>query len=579
MAVDTTMEPVAPFDPEDAPEEVAIPAANLGLVIGRGGSTITMLTKATGCKIEVPKRAKGEEDAGDVMISLKGTPEQRRQAATAILDATKGGDPADYAARAQGALVIQHELGGFDKEAWCHWRLVPFEREHGCRVEMGRRAVKIWAAGRGKVLGGAQAELAKKAAEEAIAEARECVELIVEAKPEFCPEEHVRYDPAVFPLIYSHGVLVHVPRPLEGRVPVKIVGPPKVAKDAADMLEARFIKGKSTASVLQAPGQVQNMDESMLAEFQGDLEALQQEHKVKVHVGEAVLWISGTNDEGVANARGMLMEMLVFYYPELFYKMVGIRKNKELFSKIRGDIDLLVLASAPMGLALDSGDGSAWICGKVRDPLVNRIRKIEKEWNDYHFEMELADYGACMWLLGPKGTGDFLCRMQADCGAKMKVCPQTLRVIVEGEPHQIKEAEKLIKDALKKLEAKKRHEEENGIQVKVREIQSDHTPHMSDVLSRLAKLDALKTAKKIAEKREELKKWEDEFRPAGDAPAAGAGGAGAGGGGGAGGSGGADDDAGGGGGRDRSRSRGRAGQRPQEEREHGQTVTRETIVD
>ena len=64
----------------------------------------------------------------------------------------------------------------------------------------------------------------------------------------------MKYDPAVFPLIYSHGVLVHVPRPLEGRIPVKIVGPPKAAKDAADMLEARFIKGKSTASVLQAPG-------------------------------------------------------------------------------------------------------------------------------------------------------------------------------------------------------------------------------------------------------------------------------------------------------------------------------------
>merc|ERR1711871_484273 len=153
-------------------------------------------------------------------------------------------------------------------------------------------------------------------------------------------------------------------------------------------------------------------------------------------------------------------------------------------------------------MSLDLKEGSVWICGKHNEEVQKQVNAVIKYFFQHYWEMTLADYGAAMWLLGPKGTGDYLGRMMADSGAKMKVDPVNKMVCAEGEPHQIKEAKRLVEDALRRLEAKKRQEDAaGGPQVKARVLQGEHGSHMANVLSKLAMLDAKNTARIIKERR------------------------------------------------------------------------------
>eukprot|EP00929_Paragymnodinium_shiwhaense_P026121 TRINITY_DN15595_c0_g2_i1.p1 TRINITY_DN15595_c0_g2~~TRINITY_DN15595_c0_g2_i1.p1 ORF type:complete len:535 (+),score=119.95 TRINITY_DN15595_c0_g2_i1:85-1689(+) len=494
----------------DAPEHIDVPEANVGIIIGRGGATIQRLCKATGCQIEVP-RSRQTDSEGNIRVGLTGTPHSRQLAIAAIGDAIAGGDPEDHAARCEGALVIQHDLNSFDREAWAAWRLVPTEHEFGVHVDMGRRALKVWTSGRGRYLSGAVAERAKAAVDTALAEAKKLDELILDAKIELEPE-NAKFDTSVNPLIYQHGLLVFANRPEDGRIPIKITGPTGPVADAIHLLEAKYVKGRFTASVLQAVGQLQGMSGSMALDFERDLRSLEQECKVKVKVGHAVIMISGTNQEIVLNARGTLREMLAFYFPEGFKLKREIRPNRTLFERLGADPGLRKLtAPAHSALAFDATEGSAWICGKDIAGIEKRVDEVIRVFFENYWEMELADYGAAMWLLGPKGTGDYMNRMQADSGARMKVDPVRCLVCAEGKPAQIKEAERLVKDALRRLENKKKAEEVNGIQVKARELQSEHPPHMQTVLQKLAMLEAKNTARKMKERRAEIAAWQAEI--------------------------------------------------------------------
>eukprot|EP00927_Polykrikos_kofoidii_P079325 TRINITY_DN76107_c0_g1_i1.p1 TRINITY_DN76107_c0_g1~~TRINITY_DN76107_c0_g1_i1.p1 ORF type:complete len:608 (-),score=114.01 TRINITY_DN76107_c0_g1_i1:175-1935(-) len=531
---------------DDAPEEVEVPESEIGRVIGRAGSVIQRLIKATGCQIEIPKKGANTPVADVICVKLNGNPEQRRLAAAAIRDAARGGDAEDHAARAEGAMVLPHELSNFDREAWATWRMVPVEREHGVRVEMGRRAARVWvsektqtkamaavpaapkAKGKGssgkdvdrtssahkppRVLTGDEAESVRAAVQTVLGEALQLAEAIVEAKPETEPEM-ATYDAAVFPLVYQHGLLLFVPRPENGRIPIKISGMAQPVEDAAAILEARYVKGKSTASVLQAPDQIQTMAIGMQSDFERDIAELETEYKVKVKPGYAVIWVTGANEESVCTARDTLKEMLLFYMPDGFCILKGLNKSKQMFELLRGDAELRVLSSKPgSAISFDNKEGTVWICGPYRDEIKQRLDSIIREWSENHWEMDLEDYGAAMWLLGPKGSGDYLKRMEGESGTKMKVCPIALKVMAEGPPARIREAEKLVREAMEKLEEKKKKEAETGLQVKSRELQSDHPPHMKLVLEKLAKLEADALAKKMAERRKEHQAMDEERR-------------------------------------------------------------------
>jgi len=432
-------------------DTVDVPEDSVGLVIGRAGNVINRLIKATGCRIEVPRNKKANEE-GLVQVQLKGTAEQCRLAADAIKDIIKGGDAEDHAARAEGALVMQHDLQNFDREAWVAWRLVATEKEFGVKVDMGRRALRVWATG-GKPIVGAVAQKLRAAAETAITQAQELIELVVDALIEHEPDGAM-YDRAVAPLVDQYGVKIWVPRPEGGTVPIKIVGPDEPARACAALFEARYVKGKFTASVLQVPGQVQSMAGEMSSDYENDIKALESEFKVKLTQGHSMLWIAGNNAEAVANARQTIRDMLLFYFPTLFFLRKEIHPSAVEW--LRSDEDMRLLRSkAECVIVLDEKEGSAWIAGPLREQVQKRIEVVLERFSREHWEMDLEDYGVAMWLLGPKGSGDFLHRMQVESGAKIKVCPNALKAIVEGKEKAVADGKRLILDGLKKLEEKK----------------------------------------------------------------------------------------------------------------------------
>lgn len=502
---------------DEAPQSVQVPAKAVGMVIGAAGSVLKKLQTSTGCKIEIPGagRKGGISEDELVTIQLSGVDAQRRVASAAILDIANGGDPDDHAGKAQGAMVIRHGLEGFERPSWVAWRLVPTEKEHGVKAEMGKSAVRFWARGR-RALTGADSAALRAAAEAAIALARELLEITVEARLEFDAENAVPFDAAVYPLVCQHGVLVRVQRPEAGVVPITVVGPADAARETAAMLEARYVKGKSTASVLQVPGQIQSMEDQMAGDFERDLKALEDDAKVKVTKSSTILWIVGANEEGVNEARHILREMLAFYFPDEFLLVKDIKRGA--IERLHEDEEMRVLTSKPgCAVAFDRFEGTVWICGSASRAAVKaRIDAVVAKWSEENWEHDLPDFGSAMWLLGPRGTGDFLHRMSRDSGAKMKVDPNHLKVYAEGTPRQVAEAKRLVMEALDKLEDKKKRELETGPELKVKPILSDAPPHMKAILEKLAELNE---RKRVELQQQRIKEWEAMRAPPPEPPA------------------------------------------------------------
>merc|ERR1719195_272547 len=117
---------------EEPPWSVEIWKEQVQYVLGPEGSTIKRLEKATKCQIEVKRPLKGrgkkgkhrdEDDNGQVKVFIRGGPAQRLTAAEIIRAVAEGDDPEDHIARAEGHMLVPHEIRHPDREAWARWRL------------------------------------------------------------------------------------------------------------------------------------------------------------------------------------------------------------------------------------------------------------------------------------------------------------------------------------------------------------------------------------------------------------------------------------------------------------------------
>jgi len=326
---------------------------------GRGAKR---LMEATGCSMEVPRPVPGKPEGALVGVRLSGNTKQRRLAAQALAEVLEGADAEDAAAGIEGAVVLPHGLEHDGRREWLAWRLTPLEQELGVGAELSRGAVRLRLAS-GAPLGGDVAERARVAAEAAAEEARALLELTVEVPSELGPEAG-DFEAAVAPLAEQYGLLLRALEPRDGIVPLHVLGPPDPARGAAAILWARFVHGKATATVLQAPGRVQAMSRQMTADFERDLQDLEADCHVQVHQVETMLWIAGTEPKPVARARQVLQEMLLFYLPEDFAWHRGLEPSA--VKQLRQSPELRRAAARPdCALVLEclGGEGTVWACG------------------------------------------------------------------------------------------------------------------------------------------------------------------------------------------------------------------------
>merc|ERR1712216_541613 len=82
-----------------------------------------------------------------------------------------------------------------------------------------------------------------------------------------------------------------------------VLGPPEAVNDASNILRLRFVQGKAVATVLTLPGQLQNIPAAMKADYEGDVQALQQELGVQVQAGNVAALIIGTGEDAVGKAK------------------------------------------------------------------------------------------------------------------------------------------------------------------------------------------------------------------------------------------------------------------------------------
>jgi len=381
----------------EAPWSVEVPQKQVNFLLGPNGETLKRLCKATGCDIEVSRQKQkgnktksvsyggqtqfyedadggGEDDEVKVKVFIRGVAKKRLVAAEVLTAVANGEDPEDLAARAEGALVLPHELQHPDREAWARWRLLTAAHALGATGHLGRRTLRL-ALTSGAALAGPAAGAARAAAEEVLQEAMGLVEIKVEALDALEPEEAAS-DLGVAPLVDQYGVMVQVcdqdDNALSEFITVRLFGPPDGARDAADLLAARFVHAKATASILQVPGEVQAMPSEHAADFAGDVEALEAEFQVTVHRGKTALWISGANADKVAETRKTLQEMLQFYLPAAFHLVEGLQAAA--IQKLLEDQDLGVLmAREDCVVMVDELTRSVWICGKQRAAVLSRI--------------------------------------------------------------------------------------------------------------------------------------------------------------------------------------------------------------
>jgi len=450
------------FDPGSS---IDVPEENIAMLIGRAGANIKRLQSQSGCKITIPK-----ERSNPMKVDLAGTLEQRKHAIKAVKDLIAGGDVEDQFAAADGAMVLPHGLvneeGGskFDHQAWAAWRLIPVEREYGVRVEMGKKAVRLYATS--GALRGRAAEDVRAATENVLSQARALCEATVSAKPELEPE-NVKFEPGVHALIDQSGVLVHAPVPEDGVVPIKVVGTEKPARDVVSLLEEKYVNGKFIHSVLHAPDQLTNMEEETRTNFLQDVQHLETEKAVKINEGGTCLWLAGADQFAVDEARSMLKEMLEFYVEKGFARIEGLNQRM-IDEKLRPDASLRQLRSradcaVSFDITLDGDKCTAWIAGeKALNAVKTRITAMMDTWASEHWELTLEDMGVAYWLLGPQGSGTILNQMMHESGTKIKVDPIYLTVTAEGSPEGIEKAKALILQSIERLEAKKREKPAGG---------------------------------------------------------------------------------------------------------------------
>eukprot|EP00405_Crypthecodinium_cohnii_P036043 CAMPEP_0206536324 /NCGR_PEP_ID=MMETSP0325_2-20121206/6684_1 /ASSEMBLY_ACC=CAM_ASM_000347 /TAXON_ID=2866 /ORGANISM="Crypthecodinium cohnii, Strain Seligo" /LENGTH=613 /DNA_ID=CAMNT_0054033519 /DNA_START=18 /DNA_END=1859 /DNA_ORIENTATION=+ len=483
-----------------APTSVEIRSSEIGQLVGRGGQVLKRLIAGTGCKIEIPHSRKDDDDEDRVVfVELNGSEAARRKAAAAIREVLEeGGEAEDIAARAAGSIVVQHGLEERHRQSWLVWRLTAFESEFGFRAEVGRRCIRLKEARKGSLKGENRKKVEELVQKWVQYAQEEVVELEVETRPETEPE-NAHHDKALAPLVDQHGVLLWVPKPEDDVVKVKVTGPTEPARDAALLIKARYSQGKFTASVLQVSGQVQGMIEEMAADFANDIRNLESEYDVRVKESAHIIWVVGENAEGVENGRRTLVEMLPFYLPAGFFLLEGI--PQDVMNDVRMDSGIRNLMAKPdCAISFDRIQETAWICGPHRELVKKRVDEILAKWRSEHWDMDLDNYGVAMWLLGPQGSGQWMHRMMQDSGAKIKACPNALKVWVEGKPPELEAGKALVLDALKKLKDKQEADEANGGRTfKAKEVLSDVPPHMKAIMEKLALLEALKKGGKPPE--------------------------------------------------------------------------------
>jgi len=390
---------------EEAPWSVEVPECQVKFVEGPDGDTLRRLSKALRCEIEVSyrgRKGKGrgrvvhfqgqqqvvEDEDGDegnsktpVKIFIRGGVKQRLAAAEVLEAVAQGDDPEDLIARAEGGIVFPHELQHPDREAWARWRLLSVGYDHGVRAYMSKRMVRLMPRP-GSSLQGEAADKAQVAAEGVIDDAEKLSELSLNARCELEPEDAIS-DGAVAPLVDQYGVIIRVAdeddNAVSETVAVRVIGPTAPAKDAVEMLSARFIKGKKTASILQVIGQVQAMTTGMAKDFANDVRALEAECKVQVHQGQSVVWITGGSDDAVAEARRTLQEMLQFYLPDACLVLSGLTASAA--ERLCQDEALGALMARPdCVVSVDEGaECSAWVCGKHLAAVRQRVDALKRQ--------------------------------------------------------------------------------------------------------------------------------------------------------------------------------------------------------
>jgi len=323
-----------------APDLDEVPDAPVRAAFGQEGGTAKRLRAATGAQGALgPLQGEGTQ--------LPRGSKQRRLAAEAL----RGAGTSE-------ALEVPHGLEGREHEAWLRWRLAALEREQGLRAELGRRTVRCWAPGLGA--GGVPEQL-RAAVEALVAEAEGLAELAVDAPLPPSAEAEALEAP-VLALVEQHGLLVRAQQRRGAAAQLRVIGPPEAARDAAAILWARLAQGKSTALVLQVPGQLQSMPSQMSGDFEADLGAMEEEFEVQVHKYQTALWVAGDGDTTVASAKRTLQEMLQFYLPEGFLLLQGLKPG--VLDQLRGDAELRALMARPdCAVALDAAEGTAWVCG------------------------------------------------------------------------------------------------------------------------------------------------------------------------------------------------------------------------
>lgn len=448
---------------------VSVPQDAVGLLIGPQGSNIKRLMRSTGCKIDVPKRGTPAAEGSEITVTLSGDAKAIEKAQKNIKELIETGCIDDIMDGGDGAMIITHNLPTPGTISWAGWRLIGVEHEHNVRAEIGKQAIRIFANDKAGIQGPAAAAL-KKAAEEVIDTARGLEESIVAVRAELSPD-NVKWDAACAPLVEQWGILVE-PGKIEGRNVVSVLGPQAAARDVSALIEAKYVKGKVTSSVLITPTLIEDLPADMAEDFQRDLKALSEEEGVKVTRGAVSLRLTGKDEEAVARTRGTLRDMLAFYLPEKVAFQHSLKPS--FLEMIREDNVLKGLrARTDSALALDDNEGSVWACGEAMKIVKEKVDALMKRWEVEHWEMELPHFTDAYWLLGPKGTGECLARMARESGAKMKVCPNAQMVWVDGPGAKVEVAKELVLKALKVLEEKRK---ENPEQNRERRWDEDRGP-------------------------------------------------------------------------------------------------------
>lgn len=381
---------------DKVPWHVEILASQLKFVEGPENTILERIEKATKCKLRVDRPRKSQvkaisyggqtqyldnDEDGDgnksVKVFINGADERRLVAAEVIRGIAEREDAEILCARAEGCITFDHSIVHPDHIAWARWRLLLVCHEHGARAHIGKNTVCLSRKGGGP-LEGELADRVEIAAAKVIEEAQKLVEVVVNAKDEYEPEDAAS-DSAVAPLVDQYGVIVRVcdqdDNAVEEFIKVRLVGPAEPTKDAATLLHARFVDGKSTASVLQTPDLVQSMPASTAGDLAGDLKELAAECGVQVHQAKTMLWFTGPDSIQVAAAKKMLQEMLQFYLPDSCLFMQDLQPV--VLEMLFEDEDIGALMIKPdCVLALDEAQRTAWICGKHNSAVKKRIDHI-----------------------------------------------------------------------------------------------------------------------------------------------------------------------------------------------------------